>query len=84
MCTDLVFHGQCTIFWLKRRLRVHLDLYAPDFPKSTYKYTKVVREHESRCFTVMHRFWMQCFLKELFRAAKSFKLFQTHMLNIFY
>ena len=31
----------------------------------------------------MYHFQMQCFLKELFCAARSFKLFESHMLNIF-
>ena len=44
--------------------RVKLDLYAPDFPKSTFKYLlfiKVVRKHGSRCFIAMYRFWMHWF-----------------------
>ena len=43
--------------------RVYLDLYAPDFYKSTSKYllfTKVVRKHEYRCFRAMYHFRMQC------------------------
>ena len=46
MCTDFVFQVKCTIFWLKRGLRVHLDLYAPEFPNSISKYlilSKIVR-----------------------------------------
>ena len=66
MGTDFVLQVKCTIFWLKRGWRVHLDLYAPDFPKSTSMYlflTKVVRKHESRCFTAICHFWslFNCF-----------------------
>ena len=32
---DFILQVRCTIFWLKRGLRVCLDLYAPDFLKST-------------------------------------------------
>ena len=35
MRTDFVLQVKCTIFWLNRGLMVYLDLYAPDFPKST-------------------------------------------------
>ena len=86
MGTDFVLQVTCTIFWLKRGLRVHLGLYAPDCPKSTAKYfifTKVIRMYRSRCFTAMYHFWMQCLLQDLFRTAQSFKLFQTHILNVF-
>ena len=38
MGTDFVLQVKCTIFWLDRGLRVFLDLYVPDFPKSTPKY----------------------------------------------
>ena len=38
MFTDFVLKVKCTIFWLNRGLMVYLDLYAPDFPKSTSKY----------------------------------------------
>ena len=41
-------------------LRLHSDLYASDFPKSTSKdllFTKVVRKHGSRCFTSMYLFF---------------------------
>ena len=38
MGTDFVFQAKCTIFWLNRSLRVHLDLYAPDLYKITTKY----------------------------------------------
>ena len=82
----LFFQVKCTIFWLNRGLRVHLDLYAPDFPKTISKYlyfTKVVRKHGSRCFTAMSNFLMQYLYKELFWAMYSFKLVQTHMLNVF-
>ena len=49
--------------------KVLLDLYVPDFSKSTSEYllfTKVVRKHKFRCFTAMYHFWMQCFKKILF------------------
>ena len=80
MGTDFVLQVKCTIFWLKRGLRVHLGLYAPDCPKSTSKYllfTKVVRKHGSRYLTGMNSFRMQCWLKELFWAVQSFKLFKN-------
>ena len=38
MGTDFVLQVKYPIFWLNRGLRVYLDLYAPDFPKSTSKY----------------------------------------------
>ena len=38
MCTDFVLQVKFTIFWLNRGLRVYLDLYASDFPKSTSQY----------------------------------------------
>ena len=38
MNPDFVVQIKCTIFWLNRGLSVNLDLYAPDFPKSTSKY----------------------------------------------
>ena len=38
MGIDFVFKVKCTIFWLNIGLRVYLDLYRPDFPKSTCKY----------------------------------------------
>ena len=38
MYTDFVLEGKWTIFWLKRGLRVYLDLYVPDCPKRTSKY----------------------------------------------
>ena len=37
MYTDFVFELKCTIFWLKRGLRVHFYLYATDIPKSISK-----------------------------------------------
>ena len=61
----LFFQVKCTIFWLNRCLRVYFDLYAPYFPKSTYKcffFIKVVRKLGPRCFTAMYHFRMQCFL----------------------
>ena len=36
--TDFVPQGKCTIFWLNRGLRVYLDFYVSDFPKSISKY----------------------------------------------
>ena len=63
----LCFQVTCTIFWLNISFRVHLDLYVPDFPKSTSKYllfTKDVRKHGSRCFTAMYHFWIPCFLND--------------------
>ena len=30
----------------------------------------------------MCNFWMQCFIKDFFQAAKSFELFQMHMFNV--
>ena len=38
--TNFVFQVKCTIFWLKRVLKVHLDLdlYAPDVSKITSEY----------------------------------------------
>ena len=38
MGTDFVIQVKFTIFWLNRGLRVYLDLYASDFPKSTSQY----------------------------------------------
>ena len=38
MCTDFVLLVKCIIFWLNIGLRVYLDLYVPDFPKSIPKY----------------------------------------------
>ena len=38
MGTDFVLQVKCTIFCFNRGLRVYLDFYAPDFPKSTAKY----------------------------------------------
>ena len=38
MGTDFFLQVKCTIFWLNIGLRVYLDLYVPDFPKSTSKY----------------------------------------------
>jgi hypothetical protein len=38
MGTDFALQEKCTIFWLNIGLRVYLDLYVPDFPKSTFKY----------------------------------------------
>ena len=87
MGTDFIFQVKCTMFWIKRGLRVHLDLYAPDFPKCTSKYllfSKVVRKHGPRCFREMYNFWMQYFVKEIFSVAQSFKLFQTHIINLFF
>ena len=49
-------------------LRVYLDLYVPDFPKSTSKYlfcTKVVTKHGFRCFTAMCTFWLNWFFLSL-------------------
>ena len=68
MDSDLVFQVKCTIFWINRDLRVHLDLYAPNFPRSTSKFlffTKVVKKHGSRCFTEICNFWIQCFCQKL-------------------
>ena len=69
MCTDFVLQVKFIIFWLNRGLRVHMDLYAPDFPKIISKYlyfTKIVRKHGPRCFTGMNPFGMQYLYKELF------------------
>ena len=35
--TDIVHQVKCTIFWLNIGLGVYLDLYVPDFSKSTSK-----------------------------------------------
>ena len=85
MSTEFVLQTKCTIFWIKRVLREYLGLCAPDCHKSISKYlifTKVVKKHGYRCFTAMCHFRMQCFFKEFFWAAQSFKLFQTHMLSV--
>ena len=85
MCTDFVCQVKYTISWLNRDLRVYLDLYAPDFPKSTSKYllfTKVVRKHVSRCFTQVCHLWIQSFLKQWFWTAQSSKFFKIYMLNV--
>ena len=57
MYTDFVLQVKCTIFWLNSGLMVYLDLYAPDFPKSTSKYLLLVKKHGSRCFTAMFFFF---------------------------
>ena len=85
MDPDFVVEVKCTIFWLNKGLRLYFDLFAPDFPKSTSKYlfcTEVFTKHGFRCFTVMCNFRRQCFLEELFWAAKSFILFQTYVVNV--
>ena len=38
MLNDFVLQVKFTIFWLNRGLRVYLDLYSSDFPKSTSQY----------------------------------------------
>ena len=48
MDPDIIVQVKGTIFWPNRGLRVYLDMYAPDFPKSTYKYLfciEIIREH---------------------------------------
>ena len=65
MDPDFVVHVKCTIFWLNGGLRVSLDLFARDFPKSSSQYlfcTEVVRKHGFRCFTAMCTFWIKCFV----------------------
>ena len=85
MCTDFVCQVKCTISWLNRGLRVYLDLYVLDFPKSTSKYllsTKVVRKHGSRCFTAMCYLRIQSFWKEIFWAAQSSKFIYKHSITV--
>ena len=82
---DFVVQVKCSIYWLNRVLRVFLDLYTPDFPKSTSKYmfcTKEVRKHGLKCFTTICNFKKQFLVKEVFGAAQSFKFFQTDKLNV--
>ena len=53
MDTDFVV--KYTILWHNRFLRVYLDLFVPDFPKSTSKdffCMEVVRKYGFRCFAV--------------------------------
>ena len=38
LCNDFVLQANFTIFWHSRVLRVHLDLYALDFPKIASQY----------------------------------------------
>ena len=38
MGTDFFLQVKGTIFWLNKGLRVYLDLYVSDFPKSTSQY----------------------------------------------
>ena len=53
-------------------LRVYLDMYESDFPKSTSKSlfgNKVVRKHGFRCFTAMCTSRMQFLFQKIFRVA---------------
>ena len=49
MCTDFVFQVKFIIFWLNRGLMVHLNLYAPDFPKIISKYLYSTLEPQRTC-----------------------------------
>ena len=64
--------------WLNRGLSVYLDLYVPDFPKSTSKdlcCTKVVRMHGFMCFTAICYSRMQCFIKIVFLSCSIIQTF---------
>ena len=84
-CTDFVFHVKWTKFCFKRGLMVQLDLYAPDFSKSTSKYLFFTNYLESMHLSAS----TQCIIfkfnvfKKIFWAAQSFKLFQFYILKIF-
>ena len=47
-------------------------------------FLKVVNKHGSRFFKALCHFWMECFVKEVFWAVQSLKLFQSHMVPYFF
>ena len=56
---NFVVGVKCTIFWLKRGLRVYLDLYAPYFPKSTSKYLFGLSTFLVQNILFWRRFWLK-------------------------
>ena len=78
--TDFVCQVKCTIFWLKRGLNVHLNLFLPDFSKSTFEYllfTKVIRKHGSRRFTAINFLLDAMFLNRIILSCLIFETFAT-------
>ena len=77
MGTEFVPQGKCTIFWLNRGLRVYLDLYVSDFPKSISKYFLY-----PSTFYILVLFFIpkhpivEAFLVE--QPPKSFKIYFSH------
>ena len=77
MGTDFVLQIKCTIFWLNRGLREYLDLYAPDFPKSTSKYFL----HPST-FSLKHPFLEVFLIKTTQIMLKTSQEFQKAALRV--
>ena len=58
-----------------------MDLYAPDFQKSSVKdffCTEVLRKHGFRCFTAMCIFWMECFLKKYYKLLNFLYFYKLY------